>query len=158
MFEPGRLCVKIAGRDAGKTCVIVKRVDDLIVLIDGETRRRKCNIRHLEPLEKTVDLNEDASHDEVKAVFEKIGLKARDTKPKKSTERAKKQHAKKIKPVKISKEAKKKKKVVAKKKEEQVESKVKEDIKVVPKKISDIASAYVEKEAKNTQTSSENKK
>jgi large subunit ribosomal protein L14e len=151
MFEPGRLCVKIAGRDAGKTCVIVKRVDDLIVLIDGETRRRKCNIRHLEPLEKTVNLNEDASHDEVKAVFEKLGLVARDTKPKKVTERAKKQHKKKVKPVKTSKVEKKKavKKVAAKKTEAPVVEKApKIEEKVEAKTSSDAAAAYVKDEAK----------
>ncbi len=143
MFEPGRLCVKIAGRDAGKTCVIVKKIDDLIVLIDGETRRRKCNVRHLEPLEKTVDLNEDASHDEVKAVFEKFGLVVRDTKPKKSTERAKKQHKKKVKPVKVPKGQKKKKKVAAKKVEAPVVEK-KPEVKTA----SDAAAAYVKEEVK----------
>jgi len=43
----GRICVKTAGRDAGLKCVIVDVLDDKFVLIDGETRRRKCNILHL---------------------------------------------------------------------------------------------------------------
>ena len=47
MIEIGRLCVKIAGRDAGKKCVVVDVVNDNTVLIDGETRRRNCNIKHL---------------------------------------------------------------------------------------------------------------
>ena len=38
MFQVGRLCIKIAGRDAGKKCVIVSVLDDVFVLIDGEWR------------------------------------------------------------------------------------------------------------------------
>ena len=41
MIEVGRLCVKIAGRDAGKKCVITELIDEKLVMIDGETRRRK---------------------------------------------------------------------------------------------------------------------
>ncbi len=118
MFNTGRICVKIAGRDAGKTCVIINKIDDTFVIIDGETRRRKCNIKHLEPLDKTLKLNKDASRDEIKAIFKaKLSIELKDTKPKKATERVKKQHVKKVTPVKEKKVVKKKvaKKVVAKK-------------------------------------------
>jgi large subunit ribosomal protein L14e len=116
MFNVGRVCVKIAGRDAGKTCIVVKKVDDVFVMIDGETRRRKCNTRHLEPLDQVLKLNDDASRDEVKVVFkEKLNIELRDTKPKKATERIKKQHKKKVKPVKEKKEDKAVKKKVVKK-------------------------------------------
>ena len=62
MFTVGRICVKIAGRDAGKQCVIVEAYDDGTVLVDGQTRRRKCNVRHLEPTERTVELKSGATH------------------------------------------------------------------------------------------------
>ena len=52
MLTVGRLCIKIAGRDAGKQCVIVDVLDHNKVLIDGLTRRRPCNILHLEPMNK----------------------------------------------------------------------------------------------------------
>ncbi|MBS3122713.1 50S ribosomal protein L14e [Candidatus Woesearchaeota archaeon] len=65
MFEIGRLCVKIAGRDAGKKCVVIDVLDNNFVLIDGQTRRRKCNLRHLEPLDKIIILTKNASNDEV---------------------------------------------------------------------------------------------
>ncbi len=91
MLEPGRLCVKVAGRDAGKKCVVVDVVDKSRVLIDGETRRRKCNITHLEPLEKTIKIKKGASHSEVAGEFKKLGLQARETKPKKAGEKPKKQ-------------------------------------------------------------------
>ena len=69
MIEIGRVCVKLAGRDAGKKCVVVDFIDDNTVLIDGFTRRRKCNLRHLEPLEETLSIEKGASSDEVCSAF-----------------------------------------------------------------------------------------
>lgn len=100
MFSIGRVCIKIAGRDAGKTCVVVKKVDDVFVMIEGETRRRKCNTKHLEILDKKLNINEDASFDEVAKVFKsELGIELKQSKPKKAKERPKKQHIKKEKPV-----------------------------------------------------------
>jgi len=42
MFEIGRLCVKIAGRDARKKAVIVEVLDGNFVMRDGEVRRRNA--------------------------------------------------------------------------------------------------------------------
>ncbi len=50
MTEVGTVCLKIAGRDAGMKAVVVEKLDKEFVLIDGQVRRRKCNIKHLEPL------------------------------------------------------------------------------------------------------------
>ena len=74
MIEIGRIVVKIAGRDAGKKCVIVDVLDNNFVLIDGETRRRKCNVLHLEPLDKTVEIKEKASHEDVIEALKEIGI------------------------------------------------------------------------------------
>src|SRR3989344_1602514 len=82
MIEIGRLCVKLAGRDAGKKALIIDILDDKFVLIDGETRRRKCNILHLEPLTQVVKVKKNASHDEVSKALKEIGVEARETKPK----------------------------------------------------------------------------
>lgn len=82
MIEIGRVCVKLAGRDASKKCVIVDILDDKFVLIDGETRRRKCNIIHLEPLTQVVKVKKNASHDEVAKALKEIGVEVRETKPK----------------------------------------------------------------------------
>ena len=87
MIEIGRLAVKTAGRDAGLKCVVVDILDDKFVLIDGETRRRKCNILHLEPLKEVIKINKNAPHEAIKKEFEKLGLKTRETKPKQKTER-----------------------------------------------------------------------
>lgn len=90
MFKVGRLCLKTAGRDAGKKCVVVDVLEKNLVLVDGETRRRKCNIMHLEPLKDVVSIKKGASHDEVKRTLEPLGFKIIETKPKKKTERPKK--------------------------------------------------------------------
>ena len=82
MFNIGRLCSKVAGRDAGRRCVVVDIVDNHTVLIDGETRRRKVNVMHLEPLQHVLDLKKSASHEDVKVAFEPLGLKVLETKPK----------------------------------------------------------------------------
>ena len=74
IYDIGRVCIKIAGRDAGKKCIIVDIIDDVYVLVDGQTRRRKCNISHLEPTKKVLDIKKGASADDVVAVFEKEGI------------------------------------------------------------------------------------
>jgi len=89
IYEIGRICVKIAGRDAGRKCVVVENVDDIFVMIDGDVRRKKVNIRHLEPLAEVIKIADKASHAEVKAAFEKLGLAVWDKKSKKQTERPK---------------------------------------------------------------------
>ena len=71
MFQIGLLCTKIAGRDADKKCVIVEVLDNNYVIIDGETRRRKCNIQHLVPSAQKFDIANKSSRDDVKSLFEK---------------------------------------------------------------------------------------
>ena len=63
-FDIGTVCVKIAGRDAGKTCVVVDTLEGGFVLVDGDTRRRKVNVKHLEPT-GTVEVKKGASHETV---------------------------------------------------------------------------------------------
>lgn len=74
MIQVGRVCLKIAGRDAGKLCVVVDMLDDTFVLIDGQTRRKKCNVRHLEPTEQIITIKKSASHAEVAAQFKGMNL------------------------------------------------------------------------------------
>ncbi|MBD3313523.1 50S ribosomal protein L14e [Candidatus Woesearchaeota archaeon] len=95
MIDIGRVCVKIAGRDAGKTCVVVDLLDNSKVLIDGDTRRRKSNVKHLEPLESTIKIKKGATHADVAKELKKIGVESRETKSKKSAEKPKKQRGKK---------------------------------------------------------------
>ena len=110
MLDVGRLCVKIAGRDAGNTCVVVEVADKNFVVVDGNVRRKRCNVSHLEPLDQKIELSADGSHETVVAAFEKMGIlsKARKVvrKPKANPEKPKIEEAK-IKNGEESKEARK---------------------------------------------------
>jgi large subunit ribosomal protein L14e len=73
MYDIGRVCLKIAGRDAGKYCVIVDEKDQRVV-IDGQTRRRTVNPLHLEPTAETVDIKKGADHDSVVKALDAAGI------------------------------------------------------------------------------------
>ena len=89
IFDVGRLCMKIAGRDAGRTCVVVEQLDNTFVLVDGDVRRRKVNVKHLEPLPETIAITKGAAHEEVSTEFKKLGLPVWETKPKQRAARVK---------------------------------------------------------------------
>ena len=74
MIEIGRVCLKTAGRDAGKKGAIIDLINDNFVVIDGDLRRKKCNIRHLEPLPIIIKINRNATHEEVTAELGKQGI------------------------------------------------------------------------------------
>jgi large subunit ribosomal protein L14e len=65
LVEVGRICVKTHGRETGKKCVVVERVDKNFVLITGpqevtDVRRRRSNVDHLDPTSKRVDIKAGA--------------------------------------------------------------------------------------------------
>jgi len=84
----GQLAIKIAGRESGRYCVVVDKIDSIHVLVDGNVRRKKCNISHLELLDKKLDIKKGASTSEVQKAMEKEGIKTtrpndkKDAKPK----------------------------------------------------------------------------
>jgi len=126
MIEIGRLVVKISGRDAGGKAVIIDVIDDNYVLIDGQVRRRKCNIKHIEPLELVVKISKGAGHDSVVSELKKLGIEVKEKKGKKEkTVKPKKLRGKRKKAIekKAKSEKPKKKEVVKKEIEEKVEKK-----------------------------------
>tara|TARA_Y100000310_G_scaffold329367_1_gene399055 strand:- start:633 stop:1079 length:447 start_codon:yes stop_codon:yes gene_type:complete len=96
LYEVGRMCMKIAGRDAGRKCVVVEVVDDRFVVIDGDVRRKKVNIKHLEPLADKIEIKDKAAHADVKTAFDRLGLTVWEKKAKKVPARQKKQKKKKV--------------------------------------------------------------
>jgi len=91
MFSIGRVCYKTAGRDSNRICVVVESVDDQFVVVDGDTRRRKVNVQHLEPTVKTVKLSAKATTQDARAALEAEGYKLHVVgKSRKTTERVKK--------------------------------------------------------------------
>ena len=70
LFEIGRVCVKTHGRETGKKCVIVERIDKNFVLISGPPevtgiRRRRSNVDHLEITTKKVDIKAGAEDKDI---------------------------------------------------------------------------------------------
>lgn len=105
IFENGRVCVKIAGREAGKHCAVLEALDANYVVVEGpEVRKRKTNVAHLEPLADKIDSKRDVKQQ----LIEKYNIKL--------PERMKEKSAKTEKPVKSSGAAKEKKKEVKKSK------------------------------------------
>jgi large subunit ribosomal protein L14e len=82
MFEIGRLCVKIAGRDSRLKCIIIDVLDGKYVMIDGQTRRKRCNINHLDPTTKLLKIKKGASHEEVLDALKKEGIEVTERKTK----------------------------------------------------------------------------
>ena len=79
-IEVGRICVKLNGREAGQKCVIVDVIDKNFVLITGPkkvtgVRRRRTNVKHLEPTADTVEIKKGASDEDVSKAIGK-GKKA----------------------------------------------------------------------------------
>ncbi len=77
-IEVGRICVKLAGRETGKKCVIVDVMDKSFVLITGPkkvtgVKRRRVNINHVEPLQDRVEIKRGASDEEVVQTLETAG-------------------------------------------------------------------------------------
>jgi len=116
-IETGRLVVKTAGRDAGKIGVIIDILNDNYVLLDGNVRRKKCNIDHISTLDKQIKIKPKASTETVINELKAIGIDVKKTKPKTSKQRPRKQRKEKTE---VKKEPKiKKEKPAAKKKKEE---------------------------------------
>ncbi len=78
-IEIGRICVITAGRRAGRKCVIVDIIDENFVLVTGPqnitgVKRRRMNIKHLEPIDKSIKISKGASDEEVEKALKEAGL------------------------------------------------------------------------------------
>ena len=74
-IEVGRICVKVAGREAGHKCVIVDLIDKNFVLATGPqeitgVKRRRVNVRHLEPTERSLKIERGANDGDVAKAIE----------------------------------------------------------------------------------------
>ena len=77
-IEIGRICVKIAGREAGKRCVILDIVDKNFVLVTGPqkvsgVKRRRVNVNHVEPTQTKIDIKRGATDEEVAEALKAAG-------------------------------------------------------------------------------------
>jgi len=79
LYDIGRICVKVVGRETGSHCVIVEIKDGSYVVITGPkdlsgVRRRSCNTKHLEPLEAVLPISKGADDETVAKAIEEAGL------------------------------------------------------------------------------------
>lgn len=66
----GRVCIKQTGRESGNKCVIIDILDRNFVLVTGpEVRRRRVNMNHLLPIDEFVNINRNATDEEVVAAL-----------------------------------------------------------------------------------------
>jgi len=77
-FDIGRICIKRSGRDANRKCVIVDVIDKSFVLITGPKslsgiKRRRVNVRHIEPTTDRLDLPRSASDEDVIVAINSVG-------------------------------------------------------------------------------------
>jgi len=77
-IEVGRVCVKIAGRDAGHRCVVVDLIDKNFVLITGPkdlsgVKRKRVNINHIEATADRIDIAKGESDENVAKTLEAAG-------------------------------------------------------------------------------------
>ncbi|MCW4038403.1 MAG: 50S ribosomal protein L14e [Candidatus Bathyarchaeota archaeon] len=77
-IQVGRICVKTQGRETGKKCVIVDVIDESFVLVTGPkvvsgVKRRRANVKHLQPLEELLQISKGASEEEIVNLLDETG-------------------------------------------------------------------------------------
>ena len=78
-LDVGTVCMKIAGREGGGVCCVVKPVNKTFVIITGPKlvtgiKRRRCNIEHLEPVGIKMDIKEDSTDEEIIEAYKKSNV------------------------------------------------------------------------------------
>lgn len=76
--EIGRICMKVAGRENGKKCIILDVMDKSFVMITGPkavtgVKRKRVNINHLMVLQEKLDLKRGASDEEITQALTEAG-------------------------------------------------------------------------------------
>ena len=70
-IDVGRVCMKVQGREKGNKCVIIDVIDRNFVVVTGpEVKRRRVNMDHLMPLDITVDIQRNATDEEVYGILQ----------------------------------------------------------------------------------------
>jgi large subunit ribosomal protein L14e len=77
-IQVGRICVKTQGRETGIKCVIVDVIDESFVLVTGPkavsgVKRRRANVKHLQPLEELLQISKGASEEEIVNLLDETG-------------------------------------------------------------------------------------
>ncbi len=78
-LETGRVCMKVAGRESGGYCVVLKNVNKSFALVSGPkiltgVKRRNANIMHLEPTQYRIEITPDATDEQIIDALQKSNL------------------------------------------------------------------------------------
>jgi len=77
-IDVGRVVVILAGRRAGQKAVVVDVIDRNFVLVTGaglnKVKRRRMNVKHLEPTQQKLKIERGADDEAVKAALEEAGV------------------------------------------------------------------------------------
>lgn len=81
-LDVGRICVKTEGRESGRKCVIIDVVDKSFVLVTGPkdltgVKRRRVNVRHIEPTEEVINIIRGASDKDIMAILGEVGKQSK---------------------------------------------------------------------------------
>jgi large subunit ribosomal protein L14e len=69
-IDVGRVCMKTQGREKGNKCVIIDVIDRNFVVVTGpEVKRRRVNMDHLMPLDEIVEIQRNATDEEVYGIL-----------------------------------------------------------------------------------------
>ena len=68
----GSLCIKTAGRKAGEKVIVIEidKEKHIATIIGKNIKKKKCNLRHLMPLNKTRTVNKNISQKEAEKLIE----------------------------------------------------------------------------------------
>jgi large subunit ribosomal protein L14e len=84
--EVGRICLKIAGRENGKKCVIIDVMDKSFAIVTGPkkitgVKRKRVNLNHITVLQDKLEIKRGASDEEVTQSLEEACKLAEMTTP-----------------------------------------------------------------------------
>ncbi len=70
-MDIGRVCLKVKGREKGERCVVIDVIDRNFVVVTGpNVKRRRVNMGHILPLDETVNIQRNATDEEVIGVLQ----------------------------------------------------------------------------------------
>jgi large subunit ribosomal protein L14e len=68
----GRVCIKTAGRKAGEKVVVleIEKQGSFAIVAGPSVKKKRCNLRHLLPLERVVKVGKSISQKELAKILE----------------------------------------------------------------------------------------
>lgn len=73
VIEAGRICIKKKGRDAGKKCVVTEVDKNFAFVVGGRVKKRECNILHLFPTEKKIEIKKGMKEEKIIDLLKREG-------------------------------------------------------------------------------------